>query len=104
MCLEKQIWFLVRAVFCCGGGGGGGPVYQSTCVLTLSANGLFFSPPTPHPNHPSPSCEQEKGKYEVMTGQLKSGDDIVDFWAELMSRYPSIILIIDPLRKQVMAP
>ncbi|KAK7110143.1 enolase 4-like [Littorina saxatilis] len=42
----------------------------------------------------------EKGKYEVTTGQPKSGDDIVDFWVELMSRYPAIMVIIDPLRKQ----
>ncbi|KAL8616578.1 hypothetical protein ACOMHN_036610 [Nucella lapillus] len=42
----------------------------------------------------------EKGKYEVMTGQMKSGDDVVDFWVELLSRYPSILLLLDPLRKQ----
>lgn len=42
----------------------------------------------------------EKGKYEVGTGQLKSADDLVDYWVELMSRYPSIMVFIDPMRKQ----
>lgn len=42
----------------------------------------------------------EKGKYEVATGQLKTTDDLVDYWVELMSRYPSILVIIDPMRKQ----
>lgn len=46
------------------------------------------------------SIQKEKGKYEVTTGQLKTGDDMVDFWVELMSRYPAIMVIIDPLRKQ----
>nr|KAG5686404.1 hypothetical protein BaRGS_023704 [Batillaria attramentaria] len=41
----------------------------------------------------------EKGKYEVMTGVLKGADDLVDFWVELMSRYPSIMIVIDPTRK-----
>ena len=36
-----------------------------------------------------------------MAGALKSADDLVDFWVELMSRYPAIMVIIDPMRKQV---
>lgn len=44
--------------------------------------------------------EFERGKYEVITGSLKTSDELVDFWIELMSRYPAIILIIDPFRKQ----
>ena len=44
---------------------------------------------------------QEKGKYEVTSGQLKTAEDLVDFWAELLSRYPAIIALIDPMRKQV---
>ena len=37
-----------------------------------------------------------------MGGQLKSGEDMVDFWAELLERYPCIIGLIDPMRKQVL--
>jgi enolase len=44
---------------------------------------------------------QEKGKYEVMGGQQKVPEDVVEFWAELLGRYPSVIAIIDPMRKQV---
>ena len=44
---------------------------------------------------------QEKGKYEVIVGMAKVADDLVEFWSELLTRYPSIIAIIDPMRKQV---
>jgi enolase len=44
---------------------------------------------------------QEKGKYEVITGQQKLAEDMVDFWAEFLGRYPAVIAVIDPLRKQV---
>ncbi|XP_053400726.1 enolase 4-like [Mercenaria mercenaria] len=42
----------------------------------------------------------EKGKYELITGQQKLADDMVDFWTEFLGRYPAVIAIIDPLRKQ----
>lgn len=44
--------------------------------------------------------DYEKGKYEVITGMLKSADDMADFWADLCSRYHSIIGLIDPLRSE----
>lgn len=44
--------------------------------------------------------DYEKGKYEVMGGQPKVPEDLVEFWVELLGRYPSIIAIIDPMRKQ----
>lgn len=44
---------------------------------------------------------KEKGKYEVITGQQKVADDVVEFWADLLGKYPAVIAIIDPLRKQV---
>ncbi|XP_033756349.1 enolase 4-like isoform X2 [Pecten maximus] len=44
--------------------------------------------------------DYEKGKYELLTGQAKVADDVVEFWVELLGRYPSIIAVIDPLRKQ----
>ncbi|XP_021355535.1 enolase 4-like isoform X1 [Mizuhopecten yessoensis] len=43
---------------------------------------------------------KEKGKYEILTGQAKVADDVVEFWAELLGRYPSVIAVIDPLRRQ----
>lgn len=44
--------------------------------------------------------DYEKGKYELMVGVAKVPDDVVEFWADLVTRYPSIIALIDPLRKQ----
>lgn len=44
---------------------------------------------------------QDKGKYEVVTGQLKTTEDYVEFLVELLGRYPAINAVIDPLRKQV---
>ena len=42
--------------------------------------------------------DYEKGKYEVITGTAKSGDDMADYWADIVNRYPAIIGIIDPVR------
>ena len=47
------------------------------------------------------STFQEKGKYEVVTGGLKAPEDLVEFWADIVTRYPAVIALIDPLRKQV---
>lgn len=44
--------------------------------------------------------DYEKGKYEVITGQQKVADDVVEFWADLLGKYPAVMAIIDPLRKQ----
>uniref|UniRef100_A0A674JRU6 Enolase 4 n=1 Tax=Terrapene triunguis TaxID=2587831 RepID=A0A674JRU6_9SAUR len=41
-----------------------------------------------------------KGKYEVLTGTLKSPDEMVDMYVDLINKYPSIIALIDPLRKE----
>lgn len=46
-------------------------------------------------------CFQEKSKYEVMTGMLKTSEDMIEFYADIINRYPAIIALIDPLRKQV---
>ncbi|XP_069140387.1 enolase 4-like isoform X2 [Argopecten irradians] len=54
-------------------------------------------PPAPFPGQ---DMHKEKGKYELLTGQAKVADDVVEFWAELLGRYPSVIAVIDPLRKQ----
>lgn len=44
--------------------------------------------------------DYEKGKYEIISGQPKVPEDVTEFWAELLSRYPSVIALIDPLRQQ----
>ena len=46
---------------------------------------------------------QEKGKYDVAVGTQKSSEELVKYWQELIGRYPSVIAIIDPMRKQVLA-
>ncbi|XP_052101898.1 enolase 4-like isoform X1 [Mytilus californianus] len=51
-------------------------------------------------NFPGQDMHKEKGKYEVMVGIAKVADDLVEFWCDLLTRYPSIIAIIDPMRKQ----
>jgi len=37
----------------------------------------------------------------VAVGMQKSSEEMVKFWQELLGRYPSVIAVIDPLRKQV---
>ncbi|XP_029466606.1 enolase 4 [Rhinatrema bivittatum] len=41
-----------------------------------------------------------KGKYEVLNGSFKSPDEMVDMYLDLIARYPSIIALVDPLRKE----
>ncbi|PKU31410.1 hypothetical protein llap_18286 [Limosa lapponica baueri] len=41
-----------------------------------------------------------KGKYEILTGTFKSPDEMVDMYVELISKFPFIIALIDPLRKE----
>ncbi|KAL7383861.1 hypothetical protein ABVT39_019368, partial [Epinephelus coioides] len=38
-----------------------------------------------------------KGKYEVVTGVLKSPDELVDLYQILISKYPAVVALIDPL-------
>nr|XP_054766572.1 enolase 4-like [Lytechinus pictus] len=44
--------------------------------------------------------EPEKNKYEVMTGMLKTSEDMIEFYADIINRYPAIVALIDPIRKQ----
>ena len=44
---------------------------------------------------------QPKGKYEVITGTPKSPDELVDMYEALISKYPAVVALIDPLRKEV---
>ncbi|XP_033005448.1 enolase 4 isoform X2 [Lacerta agilis] len=41
-----------------------------------------------------------KGKYEVILGTLKSPDEMVDVYVDLIRKFPSIMTLIDPLRKE----
>ncbi|KFQ17080.1 Enolase-like ENO4, partial [Merops nubicus] len=41
-----------------------------------------------------------KGKYEILTGTFKSPDEMVEMYMELINKFPFIIVLIDPLRKE----
>ncbi|XP_061491881.1 enolase 4 isoform X4 [Rhineura floridana] len=41
-----------------------------------------------------------KGKYEVVLGTHKSPDEMLDVYVDLLNKFPSIIALIDPLRKE----
>lgn len=47
------------------------------------------------------SCLQSKGKYEVASGSLKSPDELVDFYQTLIGKYPAVVALIDPFRREV---
>jgi len=44
---------------------------------------------------------QEKGKYELITGQWKSVDDVINMYADLYRMYPGLLGYIDPLHHKV---
>ena len=46
---------------------------------------------------------QEKGKYEITVGGLKAAEDLADYWGDITAKYPSVIGIIDPMRRVVSA-
>ncbi|XP_077992460.1 enolase 4-like [Glandiceps talaboti] len=48
--------------------------------------------------------DMDKGKYEITTGVFKGPDDMVEVYNDLITRYPAIIAIIDPLKKQDAEP
>lgn len=54
-----------------------------------------------HLSFPLPYTYQSKGKYEVMTGTHKTAAEMVDLYVDLIGKFPSIIAIIDPFRKEV---
>ncbi|XP_011357613.1 enolase 4 [Pteropus vampyrus] len=41
-----------------------------------------------------------KGKYEVTMGTYKTAADMVDLYVDLINKFPSIIALIDPFRKE----
>ncbi|XP_049926794.1 enolase 4 [Epinephelus moara] len=44
--------------------------------------------------------DYSKGKYEVVTGVLKSPDELVDLYQNLISKYPAVVALIDPFRRE----
>jgi hypothetical protein len=44
---------------------------------------------------------QTRGKYEVITGVIKSPDELADVYAEWIDAYPRCIMLIDPFRYAV---
>ncbi|XP_047408443.1 enolase 4 isoform X2 [Sciurus carolinensis] len=44
--------------------------------------------------------DYSKGKYEVMAGVYKSAAEMVDLYVDLINKYPCIIALIDPFRKE----
>uniref|UniRef100_A0A8C6RHQ9 Enolase 4 n=1 Tax=Nannospalax galili TaxID=1026970 RepID=A0A8C6RHQ9_NANGA len=44
--------------------------------------------------------DYSKGKYEVMVGTYKNTAEMVDLYVDLVNKYPSIIALIDPFRKE----
>lgn len=44
--------------------------------------------------------DYSKGKYEVMAGTHKNIAEMVDLYVDLINKYPSIIALIDPFRKE----
>nr|XP_046257968.1 enolase 4 isoform X2 [Scatophagus argus] len=41
-----------------------------------------------------------KGKYEIASGVLKSPDELLDIYRTLISKYPAVVAIIDPFRRE----
>ncbi|NXV02493.1 ENO4 Enolase, partial [Cettia cetti] len=44
--------------------------------------------------------DYDKEKYEVLTGTFKSPDEMVAMYVEMINKFPFIIALIDPLRKE----
>ncbi|KAM7073927.1 enolase 4 isoform 3-T3 [Molossus nigricans] len=44
--------------------------------------------------------DYSKGKYEVLTGAHRSAAEMVDLYVDLVNKFPSIIALIDPFRKE----
>ncbi|NXR98685.1 ENO4 Enolase, partial [Oxylabes madagascariensis] len=44
--------------------------------------------------------DYDKEKYEILTGTFKSPDEMVAMYVEMINKFPFIIALIDPLRKE----
>lgn len=45
--------------------------------------------------------DAEKGKYETGVGILKSSDEMIDIFADLIAKFPRIIMLIEPFINNV---
>ncbi|KAF6108528.1 enolase 4 [Phyllostomus discolor] len=45
--------------------------------------------------------DYNKGKYEVVTGMYKNATEMIDLYVDLINKFPSIVALIDPFRKEV---
>ncbi|KAM9727559.1 enolase 4 [Menidia menidia] len=44
--------------------------------------------------------DHAKGKYEIATGLLKTPDELVDTYQTLVHKYPAVVALIDPFRRE----
>ncbi|XP_034754982.1 enolase 4 isoform X1 [Etheostoma cragini] len=44
--------------------------------------------------------DYSKGKYEIASGVLKSPDELVDLYRTLIGKYPVVVALIDPFRRE----
>ncbi|KAM7384977.1 hypothetical protein PAMP_001081 [Pampus punctatissimus] len=44
--------------------------------------------------------DYSKGKYEIATGVLKFPDELLDMYQALISKYPAVVALIDPFRRE----
>ncbi|XP_040217438.1 enolase 4 [Rana temporaria] len=47
--------------------------------------------------------DYNKGKYEIINGTWKSPEDMVDVYADIISRHPDVMALVDPLRMEDVA-
>ena len=70
--------------------------------MLVSIGNFYFIVVTNTQRLTSCSCSfQSRGKYEVITGSLKSPDELVDMYQALLLKYPAVAALIQPLRKEV---
>ncbi|XP_033123809.1 enolase 4-like [Anneissia japonica] len=70
------------------------PLYQYLAHLYSNQVRTFWFIQSYH------SCVKEKGKYEILSGMMKTADDMIEIYSDLITRYSLIVGVIDPLRKQ----
>lgn len=60
------------------------------------------SPPIAIKNMPNlPPSLQEKCKYELVTGQWKTSQEVISIYSDLLSSHPGVYGYIDPLHHKV---
>ena len=44
---------------------------------------------------------KEKAKYEIGAGVLKSGDELLDIYLDLLNKFPRVVMLIEPFIQSV---